>query len=152
MKATGMSIDTQQGFLTSLPLKWTSPYSLWYVVKKKKNLWWDTFHDKLLSMMSVVSLCAPLPRRWAVVFTPTTSSSPMLFSVWMKTRFSRQMRWVSDNLSTNWHDIVGDFSTSWWTETLMLYQQNEVRRMHSQDTRPPKHHYQTSGLESQLLD
>lgn len=29
----------------------------------------------------------------------------MVSSVWMKIQFCQQMRWVADDLSTNWHDI-----------------------------------------------
>lgn len=49
-------------------------------------------------------------------------------------------RWLVNQLARHWR------FTNWWTETLMLYQQNEVRRQHSQDTKPPERHYQTSGL------
>lgn len=52
----------------------------------------------VVQTISSLSAC----RRWAVVFSPMTPSSPTPSSVWMKTLFSQLMRWVNDSLSTNW--------------------------------------------------
>ena len=89
----------------------------------------------------VISFC-PF-RRWAVVFSPMKSSSPMPFSAWMRIQFSRQMKWV----------FTGVYCCCCFAFFLLFFcgdtdalQTKWGGTTHSQGTRPPTHHYQTLGL------